>query len=231
MDIATYRPLIAKVLAKSSGKGLTPDQVASAICDRIISFEEDMALMGGTTPLIIAPQPKPAERSVSIDISDRISAKEDVNPQMVERFTKERLLDFARNEMPSSIMVKPPEYDQPFEIAKHIEGAPGDLGFVSITYQVSGGAVIDGQRIGPTERISTTDPMLDADALTESIIKQANSLYTKQKKVLVSRMPPVGGGPGDLSGALMAEAPGTGEEGLKMPMDGTMSRQWSQQRR
>lgn len=246
MDISTYKPLIAKTLARCSGKGLTPEQVASAICDKISSFEEDMALMGGKAVIIQGPTQKIEEAGMyndlqdgpyikpqSMDISERIGAPAEVDAFLVEKYTKEQLLDFAKNEMPSTLQVKPPEYDAPFEIHKFVESAPGDLGFVNIIYQPNGGQVIDNQRIGPTERIATTSKSLDADALTESILKQADSLYTKTKRVLTPKMPSITGSPGDLSRALSADAGGSkdGSDGLTMPIDGQLSQQWKSQRR
>ena len=243
MDISTYRPLISKVLSRCSGKGLTPDQVAAAICERIVSFEEDMALMGGKPLVIQGPTKQPGddaylegraiiERTPQVDISDRIEGSTD--GQMIERWSKEQLLDFAKNQMPSVLLVKPPDYEQAFEINKFVESAPGDLGFVNIIYQPPGGRIIDNQRIGPTERISTTDKILDADALTDSIRKQANALYTKTKKVLTPRQPVFD------PGALVANIPGdkereaaelAGAPGGTMPMDGALSSQWKAQRR
>lgn len=238
-DIAAYKPLIAKTLAKCSGRGMTPEQVAAAICERISSFEEDMALMGGKALVIQGPtqeagmlndlQDGPYIKPRPVDITERIGSES--NGAMIERFSKEQLLDFAKNEMPSTLMVKPPDYEQPFEIHKFIQSAPGDMPFVNVIYQPNGGQEIDGQKMGPTVRISSTDISLDGDELTESIKKQASALYTKTKRVLTPKMPAVNGNPGDLRGALSAEAPGTGEEGYKMPMDGTMSQQFKQQSR
>jgi len=236
-DIAAYKPLIAKTLAKCSGRGMTPEQVAGAICERISSFEEDMALMGGKALVIQGPtqeagmlndvQDGPYPKS--IDITERIGAES--NGAMVERYSKEQLLDFAKNEMPSTLLVKPPDYDKAFEIHKFVQAAPGDMAFVNIIYQPDGGQEIDGQKIGPTERIASTDRSLNADELTESIKRQAGALYTKTKRVLTPKMPAINGSPGDLTRALSAEAPGTGEEGYKMPMDGVMSQQFKQQSR
>jgi len=68
-----------------------------------------------------------------IDISERVGAEQET---FVERFTKDQLLEFARDQMPSLLQVRPPDFDAPIEIHKFVEAAPGDLGFVSIVYQI-----------------------------------------------------------------------------------------------
>ncbi len=111
--------------------------------------------------------------------------------------------------------------------------APGDLGFARIVYQQPEAPMTDqsGQRVGPTVQISSTDKSLDPEALTVDVIRQAESMYTKTPRVLVPKLPPTMGRPGDLSNAISAEAPGTGEEGLTMPMTADMSSMWKSQRR
>jgi hypothetical protein len=131
-------------------------------------------------------------------------------------------------------MVKPPGFDEPFLIKKNIEVAPGGLGYVRLIYQQPQAPLTtqEGQRIGPTVQISTSDKLLDAEVLTADIIKQAENMYTKNPRVLVPRTPPPATRPGDLAGALSAEAPGTGEEGFTLPTaPGGMSEMWRAQRR
>jgi hypothetical protein len=211
MKLAQFRKLIVKTLQESSGRGRTAEQVADIIIQKIELAQEIMGDMD--IPILPGPDPIPEEKlrivvpEQRIDVSQRIRQPEQQQVGLVERYTPEQLIDFAKNEMPSSIKVQPPEFEQAFEIKKCIDSAAGGA-FVRITYQQEGtpdGG--NGQRIGPTVQIGTTDEALDADALTEAVIRQANGMYTKTPKVLVPRMPSIPGNPGDLRGALGAEAP------------------------
>lgn len=253
MDIEKYRPLIAKILVDSTGKKLSADEVASRICQRIADIELLMPSLSNAT--IITPSAQPpqrqsfeglapkAEESDTMDISRRIDAAPKPDEGLVERWTVDQLSDFAKNEMPSLLQVQPEGFDRPFSIQKFIEAAPGGLPFLRIVYQQPEAPIMtegNTQRVGPTIQISTTDAKLDADELTENVITQAKAMYSKTPRVLVPKAPATQFSPGDLRGALSAEAPGTGEEGLSMPggitqdgrlVTGDLSRQWQQQRR
>ena len=261
MDIEKYKPLIAKILVDSTGKKLSADEVASRICQRIADIELLMPSLGNATLLNRPPltqqfpdlpkaEAQPEEimsvrdsRAQDMDISRRIDSASKPDEGLIERWTVDQLSDFAKNEMPSLLQVQPEGFDRPFSIAKFIEAAPGGLPFLRIVYQQPEAPIMtegNAQRVGPTIQISTTDAKLDADELTENVITQAKAMYSKTPRVLVPKAPATQFSPGDLRGALSAEAPGTGEEGLMMPggitqdgrlVTGDLSRQWQQQRR
>jgi len=221
-NIKQFRTLIANTLKQTSGKGRTAEQVADTIVQKIEMAEDVLRDMGDVEIPILGQgrqEPPPAailadrpEPSGLVDVSQRIGVEGDVEEGLMEKYTQEQLLDFAKNQMPSILFVKPPGFEKQFEINKFVEAAPGGIGFVRISYAEANAPISEGgQRLGPTVQISSTDKFLDADALTDSVTRQAYSMYTKERRVLTPKMPVLNGSPGDLSKALGAEAPDSAE--------------------
>lgn len=234
MNLANYRGLISKILRDSSGKKLTPEQVADALITRITDAEEVISSMGGVVingtpvppvPLLPQPQASPAP----IDLSRRVGAPEQVEAGLVERWTVEQLLDFAKNQMPGMLRVQPEGFDQPFEIQKFVEAAPAGIGFVRIVYQQPQAPITteNGQRVGPTLQIATTDAALDADALTDMVVQQAKSMYSKTPRVLTPKRGTAPSGPMGVE----LDTPETENLSSTMPVTGQMGALWQAQRR
>lgn len=245
MSIKRFEKVIATVLRQNMGKGKTVEQVASAIVTRVDEVESILAEVGVDIPTLGAPEPLKAQDWGSIaeqvapgrvDISAKLTPSEKVEEGLVERWTKERLQDFAKNEMSSELEVRPPGFDEVLKLEKKIESAPGDLAYVRIMYNVKGNP----QQMFPIVQVSSTDVRLDAAALTEEIYAQAMGMFSRVPKVLVPKAPPRIGSLGDLTQGIgvdldTRENPITGGElpgGITQDgrvVVGEMGRSWKQQ--
>lgn len=205
-----FRPIILKVV-KEGKKFSSADEFVDHLIGKMDDFAEmfSMALdvMGkttssptpaeekGYTPLVItgpaeAAHPHTAPREE--DASARFGAVPASGELFHEHFSKQEIFDYLQRELPPRIEVHPPLCDKPIILERRVTRSPGEakedmrkggvyMNNVRVTYGIPG---VDNPAELVTEYVYTTDERLDADALMQRVVTQANALYRSiQNKV------------------------------------------------
>jgi hypothetical protein len=195
-----YRPIVLKVV-KEGKKFSSPEEFVDHLIAKMGEWEEMFSLavetMGnvtqapaeqkGYTPMIITPAEAAAPLLHSAPREEDASARFGVQPtgdMFTEFHTKDEIFEYLQRELPMRIEVQPQGFPSPVALQRRVTKSPGEkkedirrggmyMTDVRVVYNMPGH---DDPAEAITAHAYTTDKVLDANAIMQDIVKQANAL-------------------------------------------------------
>jgi len=188
MKPADYRPIILQTVKDSTGRFPTVEKFVDHVIGQMETYEKMLELAGS---LGMLPPPVPSTESVAAPVKERSLIIDPASPEarmpqtdvsermtdkkgLQENFTKAEVIKYYDEALPLQISVNPPGFEQPLPLFKRVQGAPGDLTFVKISYAPQG---VTSDEESATFVAYTTDEKLDAQRAMAEIKGMAEAIY------------------------------------------------------